>query len=130
MKSLTIFRPSITLLSIVLALSAYVVNATESAQTKIPLKAHKEILIDNEFTQVVRLTYPPNTESGFHKHLYPHRAIYFVQGGQLQISDANPLKTTKTLSIPDGKALFLPAAEHNIKNIGQTTIVIIETEIK
>jgi mannose-6-phosphate isomerase-like protein (cupin superfamily) len=35
-----------------------------------------------------------------------------------------------TLIVGDGEAVYLPAATHNVKNIGDDEIVILEVEIK
>jgi len=90
----------------------------------------KEILIDNEKIQLVRLTYPPGTESGMHTHEFAHRTVYFIKGGQLQLIPKNTNEAIKTLTVADGKSLYMPATTHNVKNIGLTEIVILETEIK
>lgn len=90
----------------------------------------KEVLLDNEYVEVVRLTYPAGTESGMHTHKYPNRAAYFVKGGKLELIPADRTKPADRLTVPDGKALFLPGSTHNVKNIGDAEVVIIETEIK
>jgi mannose-6-phosphate isomerase-like protein (cupin superfamily) len=36
----------------------------------------------------------------------------------------------QSLEVADGQAIYLPAATHNVRNVGDTEIVIIETEIK
>ncbi len=39
-------------------------------------------------------------------------------------------KPSTKLLATDGQTLFLPATTHNVRNIGQTEIVILETELK
>lgn len=90
----------------------------------------KEVLLDNDMVEVVRLTYPVGTESGMHSHKHPNRAAYVVKGGQLELIPEDQTKHPDVLTVPDGTALFLPASTHNVKNIGGTEVVIIETEIK
>ncbi len=90
----------------------------------------REVLLDNQTVEVVRLTYPVGSESGMHTHKHPNRAAYFVRGGILESIPGDSQKPHQVLEIPDGKAFFLPAATHNVRNIGETEIVIIETEIK
>lgn len=90
----------------------------------------KEVLLENSQVEVVRLTYPAGTESGMHTHEYPNRAAYFVKGGKLQLIPGDQTKQADVLTVPDGTALFLPGTTHNVKNIGDTEVVIIETEIK
>ena len=90
----------------------------------------REVLLDNDKVEVVRLTYPVATESGMHTHKYPNRVAYIVKGGTLELAPDDPQKQAEVLTVPDGKVLFLPASTHNIKNVGDTDVVIIETEIK
>lgn len=90
----------------------------------------REVLLDNELVEVVRLTYPVGTESGMHSHQYAGRAAYVVKGGKLELVPDDPTQQADVLTVPDGKALFLQASTHNVKNIGDTEVVIIETEIK
>lgn len=90
----------------------------------------REVLLDNDEVQVVRLTYPPGTESGMHTHDFSHRAVYFVKGGKLQLISDNDDSQRHVINIPDGKAFFMPKVTHNVINIGNTEVIIIETEIK
>jgi len=90
----------------------------------------KEILLDNKQVEVVRVVYPVGAESGMHTHKYANRVVYFVKGGKLELTSNDSSKPAKVLTVEDGKTLFLPATIHNVKNIGSTEIIIVETEIK
>ncbi|WP_298769764.1 hypothetical protein [uncultured Shewanella sp.] len=90
----------------------------------------REVLLDNDKVQIIRLTYPPGTESGMHTHDFPHRAVYFVKGGKLRLLSDNNESQRHVINIPDGKAFFMPKVAHNVINIGETEVIIIETEIK
>jgi len=90
----------------------------------------REVLLDNVDVEVVRLTYPVGTESGMHTHIHPNRVVYFVKGGKLELIPKDNKKQSKVINVSDGKTLYLPATTHNVKNIGNTEIVIVETEIK
>ena len=90
----------------------------------------REVLLDNETVEVVRLTYPVGTESGMHTHKHPNRAVYFVKGGKIELVPGDPQKRPNVIDAPDGNTLFLPATTHNVKNIGDTEVILIETEIK
>jgi len=90
----------------------------------------KEILLDNDKVQMVRLTYPPGSESGMHTHQYPHRTVYFVKGGKLELVPEDGSKPSKVLNAADGDYLYLPAMTHNVKNIGDSDVILIEHEIK
>lgn len=90
----------------------------------------REVLLDNETVQVVRLTYPPGSESGMHAHEHPYRAAYVVKGGKLELVPADSQQPSQVLELAEGQAMFIPASTHNVRNIGATEIIIIETEIK
>lgn len=93
-------------------------------------QASKKVLLDNEQVEVIRAVYPVGTESGMHTHEYSNRVVYFVKGGKLELTSNDSNKPAKVLTVADGKTLFLPATTHNVKNIGTTEVVIVETEIK
>lgn len=90
----------------------------------------REVILDNADVEVVRLTYPVGTESGMHSHIHPNRVVYFVKGGVLELVPQDTSQQSNVLKVTDGKTLYLPATTHNVKNIGDTEIVIVETEIK
>jgi quercetin dioxygenase-like cupin family protein len=104
-----------------------VISSTGFADTKL---GSREILLDNQAVQVIRLSYPAGTESGMHSHEFPNRAVYFVKGGSLELVPEDGQTPSQVLIVADGEALYLPAVTHNVKNIGDSEIVIIETEIK
>ena len=90
----------------------------------------REVVLNNADVEVVRLTYPAGTESGMHTHTYDNRVVYFIKGGTLILIPEDSTKPSTKLLATDGQTLFLPATTHNVRNIGQTEIVILETELK
>ncbi|NIN60257.1 MAG: cupin domain-containing protein [Xanthomonadales bacterium] len=90
----------------------------------------REVLLDNPAVEVVRLTYPVGSESGMHTHAYPNRVAYVVQGGTLELIPGDPAAPRQELTLSDGQAVFLAAATHNVRNAGDTEIVMIEIELK
>ncbi|NQY64801.1 MAG: hypothetical protein HRT38_13925 [Alteromonadaceae bacterium] len=90
----------------------------------------REVILDNDKVEVVRLVYPAGAESGMHTHKHPNRTVYFIKGGKLKLTPANKDEKAKILTVPDGKILYLPAGTHNVKNIGDSEVIIIENEIK
>jgi len=90
----------------------------------------REVLLENSSVEVIRLTYPVGTESGMHTHNYPNRVVYFVKGGRLELIPEDKLQPSKVISVSDGETLFLPSTTHNVRNIGSTEVVIVETEVK
>ncbi len=95
-----------------------------------PALGTREVLLDNEAVQVVRLTYPAGTESGMHTHEFPNRVVYFIKGGNLELVPADVQAESEVLIVGDGQAVYLPAVTHNVKNIGKNEIVILEVEVK
>ncbi|MFT5296771.1 MAG: mannose-6-phosphate isomerase-like protein (cupin superfamily) [Colwellia sp.] len=93
-------------------------------------RGKREVVLDNSDVEVVRLTYPVGTESGMHTHIHPNRVVYFVKGGALELIPEDSNLKTKVIKVSDGQTLFLPTTTHNVKNIGNTEVVIVETEIK
>jgi mannose-6-phosphate isomerase-like protein (cupin superfamily) len=112
---------------VLLLTSLIAFSATSFAETQY---GKREVILDNEKVEVVRLTYPVGSESGMHTHIYPNRTVYFVKGGKLALIPEDNKAKPKILEVPDGKIIYLPAMTHNVKNIGNTEIVIIENEIK
>lgn len=111
----------------VITISALIFSVNSLAEVK---QGTKEILIDNDKIQLVRLTYPVGSESGMHTHEFANRTVYFVKGGKIKLVPEDQNKSNTTLVVEDGKALYMPANTHNVINIGTTDIVIIENEIK
>lgn len=109
----------------VLSFSIHAENIEVNAQVTL---GKKEILLDNDKVEVVRLVYPPNSESGMHSHEFASRTIYVVEGGELALISEN--SASKKVTLTAGQVLYMPSSTHNIKNIGNTKVVIIETELK
>ena len=55
---------------------------------------------------------------------------YVVTGGELEMVPGDPEQPRQRLEVTDGQAIYLPATTHNVRNVGETDVVIIETEIK
>jgi len=94
------------------------------------IKAKKETLLDNADVEVIRATYPAGSESGMHTHVYANRVVYFVKGGVLAITPEDTSKPDRIITVKDGQTLYMPGGTHNVKNIGDTEVIIVETEIK
>jgi mannose-6-phosphate isomerase-like protein (cupin superfamily) len=90
----------------------------------------REVLLENELVEVIRLVYPAGSESGMHTHRHPNRVVYFVKGGKLELVPENTDEAATVAVARDGDTMFVPANTHNVRNIGDTEVVIIETEIK
>ena len=95
-----------------------------------PALGTREVLLDNDAVQVVRLTYPAGAESGMHTHEFPNRVVYFIKGGNLELVPADAQAESDIFMVGDGEAVYLPGVTHNVKNIGDGEIVILEVEIR
>lgn len=90
----------------------------------------RELILDNGKVEVSKLTYPAGTESGMHTHKYAHRVVYVIKGGTLELVSGDKSKPSKVVKLSEGKAIFAPGTTHNVRNIGNTEIILLETEIK
>lgn len=97
----------------------------------VPLTAEsssKNVLLDDEHVEVVRLVYPVGASSGVHSHAYPARTVYVLQGGEIEIEAEDG--QLKSLSLAEGTVFKMPAATHNIRNVGATDVQLLEQELK
>ena len=114
------------ILSIYLLCSLFLANNSIANEKQ----GTREVLLSNDKVEVVRLVYPAGSESGMHTHKYPNRTIYFVKGGKLELIPGDNSQPTRVLEVADGTLLYLPATTHNVKNVGNSEIILIENEIK
>ncbi|HSG63065.1 MAG TPA: DUF4440 domain-containing protein [Pseudomonadales bacterium] len=91
-------------------------------------EAGREVLLDNAHVQVVRLEYPAGGESGLHTHEYPIRTVYVLQGGEVEI--VAPHGEKRPLTLATGSVFVMPAATHNIQNVGTSAVMLLEQELK
>jgi oxalate decarboxylase/phosphoglucose isomerase-like protein (cupin superfamily) len=115
-----------TITKVALAFLVFAVQLPAWPQTNF---VTREVLVDNEDVEVVRLTYPPGTESGMHAHAHPNRVVTVVTGGVLEFVPSTGDKP-QVLVVEAGMAMYVPAATHNVRNIGDTEVILVETEIK
>ena len=111
-------------------IASLILIAASMTSLAAPPAAVREVLLDNPAVEVVRLTYPVGSESGMHTHEHPSRVAYVVSGGVLEIVSEDGSQATQPLEVADGQAIYLPAATHNVRNIGETEVVIVEIELK
>lgn len=122
--------PRFLLLLSFVSLFTHAVSENTNTRVAQIYKSKKELLLDNDKVQVFRLTYLPGAESGEHQHQHPNRVVYILQGGKLAVVNSDKHSTTKIIEVKAGQTLYLPANHHNVKNIGNTTVSMLETELK
>lgn len=92
-----------------------------------PGEVQTRVLLENEWVLVVELVYPPGSEAAPHAHAHP-RTVYVVEGGSLELTPegGEPVR----VSLASGQALWRPAESHSVRNVGGTTLRVVETEVK
>lgn len=73
----------------------------------------------------MKMTLKPGEQDNWHKH--NAETVYFENGGKATISAG---KNKMTMEIPDGYVMWHDSWEHQVKNIGDTTITAIIVERK
>ncbi len=84
-----------------------------------------ELLLENDEVFVLKMTLKPGEQDNWHKH--NAETVYFEKGGKATITTSNK---DMTLEIPDGYVMWHDQWEHQVKNVGDTTITAIIVEKK
>ncbi|OHU84232.1 MULTISPECIES: cupin domain-containing protein [Pseudoalteromonas] len=82
-----------------------------------------ELLLENEVVTVLKMTLKPGEQDNWHKH--NAETVYFEKGGKATITTS---EKDMTLEIPDGYVMWHDQWEHQVKNVGDTTITAIIVE--
>lgn len=86
-----------------------------------------KVLMENENVRVVEYSVQPGEKDEWHTH--PPRSSYVVSGGKLQVfTETGEPKTVEVISGTTSWADH--GAKHYVKNVGDTKVTIILTEIK
>ncbi|MCG9713343.1 hypothetical protein L1D29_11025 [Shewanella insulae] len=109
----------------VVVLSTQASNAKEFGSAHVNSPQHYEMLLENDKVLVLNMTLAPGESDNWHKH--NAETVYFQSGGKATIKTA---EGANTLDIPDGFTMWHDAWEHQVSNIGTTTIVAIIVEAK
>lgn len=88
--------------------------------------AYKKVLLENEKVRVMEIEIAPGDVVPWHSH--PNHVIYALTGGKLEITEKG--KTATVAEIKAGEAMYMPAVTHTGKNIGETSLKLIVTELK
>ena len=84
-----------------------------------------KLLNENERVRVLQVTFKPGDTAKMHHH--PDHSVYAVTGGKMSLTSGGK---TQEIDIKPESVLFLEAQHHEAKNIGDTTIKLIVTELK
>ena len=89
--------------------------------------AQADIRLENDHVRVVQNRYAPGAESPLHTHKYP-RVVYVLAGGEVELETADGQQTRVRLE--PGQTIWRPAETHIVRNVGRTTVRLLETEVK
>jgi quercetin dioxygenase-like cupin family protein len=82
-------------------------------------------LNENDRVRVLEVVFKPGDAAKMHHH--PDHAIYAVKGGKAKLTTGGK---TQEMDIKTGSVMFLEAQDHEVTNIGKTTIDLIVMELK
>ena len=82
-------------------------------------------LNENDRVRVLEVIFKPGDVAKMHHH--PDHAVYAVKGGKATLTSGGK---TQEMDIKAGSVLFLEAQDHEVKNVGKTTIDLIVMEMK
>lgn len=84
-----------------------------------------KLLNENDRVRVLKLVSKPGDVAKMHHH--PDHVIYALNGGKAKLTSGGK---TQEMEIKTGSVMFLEAQDHEMKNIGNTTIDLIVMELK
>src|SRR5512139_228449 len=90
-------------------------------------RAVRRVLLENAEAVVIETTYPPGGSVPMHAHRFPH-VIYVIEGGTVQTTA--PDGSVQAFETRPGQVLWRDAQSHGTRNVGSTTVRIVEVEIK
>jgi len=114
---------SISLLGLFLTLSA---NVRAQDPMTAASNVYKKVILENDKVRVMQVELAPGDVAPWHSH--PDHFAYALTDGKLEITDKG--KSPVVAEIKAGEALFLNATTHMAKNIGETTLKMVVTELK
>jgi quercetin dioxygenase-like cupin family protein len=102
-------------------------SARVTPESTPPQQALRSELLENAAVLVVETTYPKGGSVPLHEHRFPH-VLYVIEGGTVQTTA--PDGGVTTLDVRAGQVLWRDAQSHSTRNVGPTTVRIVEVEVK
>src|SRR5213594_2955088 len=113
-------RRRMTSVSVVVVLIVAVASAQRPEEKR-------RTLLENDRVRVREVFIEPGIDYGPHTHQYPHVGV-IVKGGKLRFTEQGK---AETIEFKDGDAGWRDACvTHSIRNLGQTTVHVVEVELK
>jgi beta-alanine degradation protein BauB len=94
--------------------------------TKVASKEYKKVILENEKVRVIEVEFAPGAAAAMHSH--PAHVVYVISGGKMQMTEKG--KPMMIRELKTGTASYNPPITHMVKNIGNTTIKLVLTEMK
>ena len=96
---------------------------TKVGSAHIESKNQYELVLESEVVTALKMTLKPGEQDNWHKH--NAETIYLEKGGKATITTS---EKDMTLKIPNGYMMWHDQWEHQVKNVGDTTITAIIVE--
>jgi len=124
MKTINAFKQ---VLAVIIALSCSPLLAQETSMPAAYIASPDiyQVLLENDDVLVLKMVLQPGEQDNWHKH--NAETVYFEKGGKATIKTSDK---GMTLEIPDGYVMWHDQWEHQVKNVGNTTITAIIVERK
>jgi beta-alanine degradation protein BauB len=103
--------------------------SAEKIKSKDPLEVAGDItklLLENEKVRVLDVRFKPGVPVAMHSH--PDHLMYVLDGGRMKLSSADGKSTTVDLKA--GQAIWMPAVQHAVENIGEKEVHNLVVELK
>ena len=84
-----------------------------------------KLLNENERVRVLEVVFKPGDIAKLHHH--PDHVAYVLKGGKMSLTSGGK---TQEMELKTGSVVFLDAQDHEAKNIGNTTLDLLVTELK
>jgi quercetin dioxygenase-like cupin family protein len=84
-----------------------------------------KLLNENEKVRVLEVVFKPGDVAKMHHH--PDHVVYVLKGSKMSLTSGGK---SQEMELKTGSVVFLDAQDHEAKNIGNTTLDLIVTELK
>jgi len=94
--------------------------------TKVSAKEYKKVILENEKVRVIEVEFAPGAVAAMHSH--PAHVVYVISGGKMEMTEKG--KKPMVRELKTGEASYNQPITHSVKNVGNTTVKLILTELK
>ena len=124
MKNINVFKQVLAVI-VILTCESLLAQETSIPTAYIASSDIYQVLLENDDVLVLKMVLHPGEQDNWHKH--NAETVYFEKGGKALITASDK---DMTLEIPDGYVMWHDQWEHQVKNVGNTTITAIIVERK